>query len=935
MKSSATLPLALLVATLHLLPACDPADDSTADSEVTDADTDADADTDTDTDADADTDTDTDDNTAPSVTLLAPTDGDLLAGEVGLEASASDDVSVTELVFALEGEPLHTLLGEPWEASWDSTGWINGSYQLAAVARDQAGNEGSDTIEILLDNEGGLDPESIVIVSPSHGATVCGELTVEAAAADAVQVSFALDGEDRAVADAPPFRWSWDSTEEADGPHRVQATAVDSAGLAVRDAITVELLNDGTDCDALPSVSITAPEPGAWVSGTVELAAEASDDVELIGVQLYADGTLLADDSSAPYSASFDSDAYDEGPHTITAVATDSAAQTAATRITVVADRSAPTVSLVTPAEGDLLQGVVEVQADAEDEAGLAEVELLLDGSSLGVLTAAPYTWSWDTAGAAWGGHDLSVRAVDVAGRVASDIVSVRVDNPPLASIGYPWDGATVSGATTLSAVASDDGGVDFVEFLLDGSRLGRDTSSLYSVDWDSCEATDGSHSLSIEAWDTAGNSVSDSVSFTVVQPLEVDLLAPTGTLRVSEELQATAWTSATISSVSWDVEGSVVATVTTASGVEPGCAIGCDGACDSYSATLDVTTLAQGTHTLTVTATDSTGASASASSSITVLHDQDGDGYDGTDWGGDDCDDRTAFVHPGAREACNGEDDDCDGDVDEDFDADGDGWLDEALCSSSLGGEDCDDSDAAVNPDASEVCDGVDNDCDGNIDVTGVDVSAEYTFGYDSSDWGFWRAWYGNIYYAEADGVLLSFKTYVNPDGAQSLEYSVFESTTETGTYSRAMSTASSSDGSEDWYGPTYANVTITAGNYYLIGVGVSDADELFYDASPDLSTQGGLTPLGYDYDTTYSNPSSMSGGIRGSSLLYQKLTIEGPSPDDLDNDGDGYTPLCGDCDDDDASANPGATELCDGTDNDCDGTVDRAADGSDPCAP
>jgi hypothetical protein len=46
------------------------------------------------------------------------------------------------------------------------------------------------------------------------------------------------------------------------------------------------------------------------------------------------------------------------------------------------------------------------------------------------------------------------------------------------------------------------------------------------------------------------------------------------------------------------------------------------------------------------------------------------------------------------------------------DLDADNDGYDDRAR-----GGEDCDDTDASINPIATEVCDGVDNNCDGLID--------------------------------------------------------------------------------------------------------------------------------------------------------------------------------------------------------------------------
>ena len=100
---------------------------------------------------------------------------------------------------------------------------------------------------------------------------------------------------------------------------------------------------------------------------------------------------------------------------------------------------------------------------------------------------------------------------------------------------------------------------------------------------------------------------------------------------------------------------------------------------------------------------------------------DLDGDSYS-TCQG--DCDDGAALTYPDAPELCDGVDNDCDTQLDEDFDADGDGFYYDVApgCPEVWGRPDCDDGDAAVWPGADEICgDDVDQDCDGAED-TGED---------------------------------------------------------------------------------------------------------------------------------------------------------------------------------------------------------------------
>ncbi len=90
----------------------------------------------------------------------------------------------------------------------------------------------------------------------------------------------------------------------------------------------------------------------------------------------------------------------------------------------------------------------------------------------------------------------------------------------PTTSISSPANGATVSGTVTVSANASDNVGVSRVEFSVDGALLGTDTTSPYSVSWNTTTAADGGHSLQSKAFDAAGNSGSSAVvSVTVSNP--------------------------------------------------------------------------------------------------------------------------------------------------------------------------------------------------------------------------------------------------------------------------------------------------------------------------------------------------------------------------------------------------------------------------------
>jgi Big-like domain-containing protein len=271
-----------------------------------------------------------------------------------------------------------------------------------------------------------------------------------------------------------------------------------------------------------PSVSITSPAAGASVSGTINVRATASDNVAVASVQFQVDGSNLgAAATTAPYSASSNTTTLANGKHTLTAVATDTSnnkATSATVSITVNnTNGTLPTVSITAPASGATASGTITVTANASDSVSIASVQFQVDGSNLGATdTTAPYSAFLNTTTLANGTHALTAVATDTSNNKAtSAAVSITVNNtnqPVTVSITSPASGATVSGTISITASASASAGVASVQFLLDGVNLrSADTSSPYSVSWDTTTASNGGHVLAAKAADKSGNSATSS----------------------------------------------------------------------------------------------------------------------------------------------------------------------------------------------------------------------------------------------------------------------------------------------------------------------------------------------------------------------------------------------------------------------------------------
>jgi len=276
-----------------------------------------------------------------------------------------------------------------------------------------------------------------------------------------------------------------------------------------------------------PTVSLTAPASGSSASGTVSVAASATDNVGVTKVEFYVNGALAATDTATPYVYSWNTSALAAGTYTLMAKAYDAAGnagQSSTVSVSVVKDTTAPTVSVTSPAGGVTLTGTAVITASASDNVGVSKVEFYGNGVLLSSTNVTPYSYTWNTASAANGSYTLTGKAYDAAGNIGtSSSVLVTVKNTvadttaPTVSISSPAASATVSGTATVTTTASDNVGVNKVEFYVNGALQATDTASPYSFSWNTSSLANGSYTLSCKAYDAAGNvGQSSSVPVTV-----------------------------------------------------------------------------------------------------------------------------------------------------------------------------------------------------------------------------------------------------------------------------------------------------------------------------------------------------------------------------------------------------------------------------------
>jgi chitinase len=280
------------------------------------------------------------DNTAPSVSVTPPSPFTALRGAAAtVAASASDALSGITSV-TIEYRPMS---GGAWTqicvdnvapyacTSFNTTG-LNNQYEFRATAVDGAtlSTTSASLQNIWIDN---TVPSASTVTNP--GTPLAGTEAVSGTGTDAhsgvstwqLQYRVATTGTwtDACNDTSSPYTCNWVTTGLTDGLYDLRAITTDNAGNTTTSTTVTNRRVDNT----APTVSLT--NPGTPLSGTVALAATASDSVGVAGVSFERSPagagtwTQICNDTTSAYSCSFNTTLISDGTYDLRAVATDTA----------------------------------------------------------------------------------------------------------------------------------------------------------------------------------------------------------------------------------------------------------------------------------------------------------------------------------------------------------------------------------------------------------------------------------------------------------------------------------------------------------------------------------------------------------------------------------------------------------------------------------
>ena len=398
------------------------------------------------------------DNHAPTPTVNNP--GAAVSGTPTISATTDADTATVDFQYRLQGGSSWTSIGTvgpPFSVGFNTTSLTDGTYELSAIATDQAGHTGtSPIVTVVVDNT----KPSGSLTQPLAGQTIGGPSAALAASASdggsgvaSVQFEYAPTGTNSwtpiATVNSAPYQTSWD------------ATGVPTANYDLRLVITDNAGNVKTTAPVTVHVDSTAPtvvlaDPGTGIFGTVPLTATTSGPAAVsVTFQVSPTGAntwqTISVDNNSPWSAGFDTTTVPDGVYDIRALAVDGLGnQGTNVRAGVRIDNTAPSIVSSAPSDGAVTATASSIAFDTSEDVTLSGVTL--DNVATVAPTITGTHVSFATGALSDGPHTLAGTLTDAVGKQTPFLVHFTVYTSGSTPTPYVEKNASLAHSTTVDA---------------------------------------------------------------------------------------------------------------------------------------------------------------------------------------------------------------------------------------------------------------------------------------------------------------------------------------------------------------------------------------------------------------------------------------------------------------------------------------------------
>ena len=476
------------------------------------------------------------DNVIPNGMFLYPYTGQILNGNIGIILQAEDNEGISYINLYINGDSVTTFTGPTetdgnFQYNWNTTSANEDNINtIHAKIVDLSNNyKIAGPISVTVNN---LDAPDITypqgtIISPPAGSYVEGIVNIEVNAFDNIgihEVIFYINGISYFSDNLAPFNYPWNTQLEVeDQSYSINIDIIDLSGNTTSIyPISVTVNNIPAPDTTPPNIVIYEPASHQTLSGTIDILTIATDNDSISIVEFYQNYIVVHTDSIPPFSYNWDTELEEEdSEHTWHAIAYDISSNYTQTHPILVyvnnQDNEPPTGSIIFPYAGQVVNDTVLVQAQAEDNVGVSEVQFKINGLVDFIDYITPYELEWNTLTFEEDQeHMLTVTIFDNDSNYSDHSIMIFVNNNPIpdedlefpfVSILSPISGQIVSDTIIVSGFAIDNYTVDEVKYYLNAELISTFNDTPYTFQLNTLELENNiEHILTMTAEDQAGN---------------------------------------------------------------------------------------------------------------------------------------------------------------------------------------------------------------------------------------------------------------------------------------------------------------------------------------------------------------------------------------------------------------------------------------------